>query len=136
MPVWIAVRTPGDEHVVTSRAPFSPETTDALVRAARSVRSDSPTPSVESHHSIYVVLLELADGEYGLYVGLTGLTPEERYLKHKAGHKASRWVRKYGIGLLPALYRHLNPLDWEPATHVEVALAEALASIGILVKQG
>ena len=40
------------------------------------------------------------------------------------------------IGLLPALYRHLNPLDWELATVAEVALAEALADAGIRVKQG
>jgi len=91
---------------------------------------------VESHHSVYVVLLELAPNDYGLYVGLTGLTPEERFLNHKAGRKASRWVRRYGIGLLPALYRHLNPLDWELATTAEVTLAEALARTGIRVKQG
>ena len=91
---------------------------------------------MESHHSVYVVLLELAPNDYGLYVGLTGLTPEERFLNHKAGRKASRWVRRYGIGLLPALYRHLNPLDWELATTAEVTLAEALARTGIRVKQG
>lgn len=136
MPDWITVRTPGDGRVVTSRAPFSPEITDALVRAARRVRRGPPTPSVQSGHSIYVVLLEFAAGEYGLYVGMTSLTPEERYLKHKAGHRASRWVRKYGIGLLPALYRHLNPLDRKLATGAEVDLAEALASTGIRVKQG
>jgi hypothetical protein len=136
MPDWIAVRTPGDGHVATSRAPFNSETTDALVRAARGVHPGPSAPSVESHHSIYVVLLELAADDYGLYVGLTGLTPEERFRNHKAGYKASKWVRKYGIGLLPALYRHLNPLDWELATHAEVALAEALAGTGVLVKQG
>lgn len=91
---------------------------------------------MQSRDSIYVVLLEFASGEYGLYVGMTGLTPEERYLNHKAGHRASRWVRKYGIGLLPALYRHLNPLDRKLATDAEVALAEALADTGIRVKQG
>jgi hypothetical protein len=35
MPEWIVVRTPEDGHVATSRAPFDPVTTDALVRAAR-----------------------------------------------------------------------------------------------------
>jgi hypothetical protein len=135
MPDWITVRTPGDGRFVTSRAPFSPEITDALVRAARRVRRGAATPSVQSHHSIYVVLLEFAAGEYGLYVGMTSLTPEERYLKHKAGHRASRWVRKYGIGLLPALYRHLNPLSYEAASGAEVALAEALARTGVRVKQ-
>lgn len=135
MPDWITVRTPGDGHVATSRAPFNPETTDALVRAARGVRRDPSGSSVEPHHSIYVVLLEFAPDNHGLYVGLTGLTPEERFRNHKSGHKASRWVKRYGIGLLPALYRHLNPLGWEAATDAEVALAEALARMGIRVKQ-
>lgn len=134
MPEWIALRSPEDGHVATRRAPFDAQTTDALVRAARAVRADPPRPSIEPHFSVYVVLLELTAGEYALYVGLTGLTPEERYMNHKAGRKASRWVHRYGIGLLPALYRHLNPLDWEPATKAEIALADALRQTGIHVE--
>lgn len=132
MPEWITVRTPGDRGVATSRAPFDPVTTEALVRAARRVRRE---PSADPHFSIYVVLLEFAADDYGLYVGRTGLTPEERFRNHKAGYKASKSVRKYGVGLLPALYKHLNPLAYEPATRAEVALAEALRGTGIRVKQ-
>jgi hypothetical protein len=86
--------------------------------------------------SVYVVLLEFGAGDYGLYVGMTGLTPDQRFMNHKAGYKASKWVRKYGIGLLPALYRHLNPLESSEAATAEVALAESLARTGIRVKQG
>ena len=136
MPDWITLRTPHDEHIATSRAPLDPEITDALVRAARRVRPGPPRPQVEPHFSVYVVLLELGAVDYALYVGLTGLSPEERYLNHKAGHKASKWVRRYGIGLLPALYRHLNPLDWDPATKAEVDLAASLRHTGIRVEQG
>jgi hypothetical protein len=136
MPKWFAVRTPEDGRVVTSRAPFDPETADALARAARRVRPGRPRPSVEPHFSVYVVLLQFAVEDYGLYVGMTGLTPEERFMNHKTGRKASRWVRRYGVGLLPALYRHLNPLDYEPATIAEIALAQALALTGIRVRQG
>jgi hypothetical protein len=136
MPDWITLRTPRDGHVATSRAPFDQQTTDTLVRAARRVRPDPSRSQVEPHHSVYVVLLEFGNEDLGLYVGSTGHTPEERFLKHKAGHNASRWVRRYGLGLLPALYRHLNPLGWEAATAAEVALAEALASTGIRVEQG
>jgi hypothetical protein len=137
MPEWITLRKPEpDGHIATARAPFDPGTTAALVRAARRVRADPPRPMVEPRFSVYVVLLEFGAGEYGLYVGETGLTPEERYLNHKAGHKASKWPRRYGIGLLPALYRHLNPLDWEPATKAEVALAAALGRTGVRVEQG
>jgi hypothetical protein len=121
---------------VTTRAPFDPQTTDALVRAARRVRRGRLAARADAHHSVYVVLLECAAGDHGLYVGLTGLTPDERYRNHKAGYQASRSVRKYGTGLLPALYRHLNPLDWQRGALAEVALAEALAETGVRVKQG
>ena len=135
MPDWIFVSTPTDGRVTTARAPFDPVTTDALVRAERSVRPGASHGSAKAQSSIYVVLLEFAADDYGLYVGRTGLTPEERYLNHKAGHRASKWVRKYGIGLLPRLYRHLNPLGYEPATRAEVALAEALRGTGIRVRR-
>ena len=132
MPDWIAVRTPGHGRIATSRAPFDALTTHALVRAARGIRREA---SEGPRFSVYVVLLAFGPGDFGLYVGLTGLTPEERYLNHKAGHKASKWVRRYGIGLLPALYRHLNPLSYEHAAVAEVALAEGLRSTGIRVQQ-
>jgi hypothetical protein len=85
---------------------------------------------------VYVVLLEYAPAEYGFYVGSTGLTPEARYMNHKDGHRASRWVRRFGIGLLPRLYRHLNPLDAGSAELAEVELAEALRTTGFRVHQG
>jgi hypothetical protein len=135
MPEWIVVRTPENGHVATSRAPFDPATTDALVRAARRVRPGPSRGSAKAKSSIYVVLLELPNEEYGLYVGLTGLTPEERFRNHKAGHKDSKWVRKFGVGLLPALYRHLNPVEYEPAAIAEIALAEALRGTGVSVRQ-
>jgi hypothetical protein len=136
MPEWIAVRTPrSEERVVMAHAPFDPPTTHALVRAARSVRRDPKLAVDAARSSIYVVLLEFAAEDFGLYVGLTGLTPEQRFMNHKTGYKASRWVRRYGLGLLPALYRHLNPLSWEAATKAEVDLAEALRRTGMKVKQ-
>ena len=85
---------------------------------------------------MYVVLLEYAAAQYGLYVGRTGLTPEARYTNHKAGHRASRQVTHFGIGLLPALYHHLNPLDDDSAELAEVELAEALRTTGFKVRQG
>lgn len=136
MPAWFTVRTPKDGRVAISRAPFDAATSDALVQAARRVRRRRSRPSVKAHHSVYVVLLEFGPDDYGLYVGSTGLTPEERFQKHKAGVKASKWVRRSGVGLLPALYRHLNVLDWPPVVEAEAALAEALRSTGVRVQQG
>jgi hypothetical protein len=39
-----------------------------------------------------------------VYVGMTGLTPEERFANHKAGIKDASLVKRYGIRLLPELY--------------------------------
>lgn len=133
MPEWISVRTPHGSSVVTSRAPFDASTTEALVRAARSVRAPGTDPN--ARFSLYVVLLTFAPGDHGLYVGMTGLEPDQRYRNHKAGHKASRWVKRYGVGLLPALYSHVGPLTYETALELEVALAEALRRTGVRVEQ-
>src|SRR5215210_6827707 len=135
MPRWIGLRTPEDGWIRTGKAPFDAEMTDALVQAARSVRARAPRAWIVPRSYIYVVLLEYKDASNGLYVGMTGLGPDERYLKHKAGYKSSRWVRRYGIGLMPALYRHLNPLDGEAAVLAEVELAVALRSTGLRVHQ-
>ena len=47
-----------------------------------------------------------------VYVGMTGLTPEERFANHKAGTKAAPVVKRYGLRLLPELYAHLNPMPF------------------------
>ena len=70
-----------------------------------------------------------------LYVGLTGLTPEERFQNHKEDYKASRWVRDYGLELLPDLYAHLNRMSYEQARHTESWLAERLRQQGYAVWQ-
>ena len=137
MPDWIALRTPEEGgHIATSRAPFDPATTQGLIRAARRIRPDPPRPYIKPSRSVYVILLRFGPDDYGLYVGSTARSPEERYLQHKAGYKDSRWPRRYGVGLLLALYKHLNPLDWRPALDAEVSLAKALRSTGIRVEQG
>lgn len=69
------------------------------------------------------------------YVGLTGHTPEERFQKHKAGYKASRWVRDYGIALIPHFYEPLNRMPYEVAVDMEVELAELLREHGYAVWQ-
>src|SRR5919107_1942204 len=69
------------------------------------------------HHVVYVVYLRnpKGDGKAGTYVGMTGLTPEQRFANHKAGIKAASVVRKYGERLVPVLYEHLNPMRYDDA---------------------
>jgi len=70
-------------------------------------------------------------GRWGLYVGQTSRDPDWRFDQHKAGYKASKAVRRYGVRLLPELVAHLNPMKpWE-SIELEAALAESLAAAGI-----
>ena len=91
-----------------------------------------------AHHSVYVVYLRnpSGDGKAGYYVGMTGLSPEERFANHKAGIKAARVVRKYGVRLVPLLYEHLNPMSFETAVRMEVQLADHLRARGFQVFGG
>ena len=90
------------------------------------------------HHSVYVVYLRnpKGDGKAGYYVGMTGLTPEERFANHKAGVKAASVVKRCGERLVPKLYAHLNPMSYEDAVRMERELADQLRSEGYQVFGG
>src|ERR1043165_4899725 len=70
-----------------------------------------------------------------VYVGCTGLSPEERFRRHKAGIQANPYVRKYGLRLLPRLYAYANPMPYLAARDMEVELAIALQEQGYAVWQ-
>jgi predicted GIY-YIG superfamily endonuclease len=103
------------------------------------------------HHHVYVV--ELSDrvwnearfrranpehrlGQPLVYVGMTGLDPDLRFDKHKAGIQANRFVQRYGVRLLPQLYEVYNPMPYAAACEMEVELAIALREQGYGVWQG
>jgi len=105
----------------------------------------------EHHHNVYVVLLDPAVGRVRkvraanpkrdrkkprVYVGMTGLSPEERFANHKAGTKAASVVKRFGLRLLPELYEHLNPMPFEAAVEMEKDLAEDLRGAGYTVPGG
>ena len=117
----------------------------------RTLRPLRPQQQPADHHNVYVVLLDPAvskitkvrAGNPGrdrkkpcVYVGMTGLTPEERFKNHKAGIKAASVVTRYGIRLMPGLYQHLNPMPFEAAGKMEVDLAEDLRLAGYTVTGG
>ncbi len=110
-----------------------------------------PRQRPELHHNVYVVLLDPAVSKMRkvfaanperdrekpcLYVGMTGLTPEERFANHKAGVKDASLVKRYGIRLLPELYAHLNPMPYDAAAQMEQDLAEDLRRAGYTVTGG
>jgi hypothetical protein len=75
-------------------------------------------------------------GKPCVYVGMTGLTPEERFANHQRGIKDSWVVQRYGVRLLPALYAHLNPMPFEAAAQMEKDLALDLRRAGYTVTGG
>ncbi len=105
----------------------------------------------EDHHNVYVVLLDPAAGRLRavraanlkrdpkkpcVYIGMTGLTPEERFANHKAGIKDASLVKRYGLRLLPEFYEHLNPMPFEAAAQMEQDLADDLRRAGYTVTGG
>jgi hypothetical protein len=90
------------------------------------------------HHSVYVVYLRnpAGDGKAGYYVGMTGLSPEQRFENHKKGIKSARVVCRCGERLVPRLYDHLNPMPFKKAQEMEVLLADSLRKRGYLVYGG
>ena len=103
------------------------------------------------HYHVYVVELasdvmyesrfrksnpDYAPGKPCVYVGMTGLEPEERFANHQRGIKAAWAVKQYGIRLLPEFYAHLNPMPFEAAVQMEVDLAEDLRAQGYTVTGG
>jgi hypothetical protein len=75
------------------------------------------------------------DGTRCVYVGMTGLDPDVRFDKHKAGIQSNRFVQKFGLRLLPDLYEIYNPMPYDGAREMEVELAVALREAGYGVWQ-
>ncbi|MDO8379408.1 hypothetical protein [Phenylobacterium sp.] len=91
-----------------------------------------------AHHAVYVVLLEdpRRPCRWGLYVGETSRDPDLRFDQHKTGYKASRWVNRFGVRLLPDVVEHLNPLKRWEAIDLEEALADAFRKAGVAWVEG
>lgn len=103
------------------------------------------------HHHVYVVLLDENAARHPsvlranperdarkpcVYVGMSGLAPEERFENHRNGYKSAWIVERYGIRLMPELYDYLNPMPYEAAAEMERDLAEDLRRQGYTVTGG
>lgn len=101
------------------------------------------TARPEQHYYVYVTELSDTAGQRirpdrpVVYVGQSSRPPEERLRQHLAGHKASRWVHRYGLRLRPRLYRCHNPLPTQAAAlAMEKELARRLRKRGYVVRGG
>ena len=106
--------------------------------------------SARKHYHVYVIELSsevllksrfmksnpnYVTGKPCVYVGMTGLDPDLRFDKHKAGIQSNRYVRDYGLRLLPKLYELYNPLTYDEARSLEVELGIDLRAGGFGVWQ-
>ncbi|MGB7542223.1 MAG: hypothetical protein WBM28_09430 [Burkholderiales bacterium] len=104
----------------------------------------------KNHYHVYVVELskdvlyepkfKKANEDYDpakpcVYVGMTGLDPDVRFDKHKAGIQSNKYVRLYGLRLRPDLYEMYNPMPYDAARDMEVELAIGLREEGYGVWQ-
>ena len=108
-------------------------------------------PAAPRHrHSVYVIELSpevlqeakfrRANPDYDVtkpcvYVGMTGLTPEQRFANHRKGVKSNRYAHQYGLRLLPRLYAVFNPMPYRAAQDMEIELAIGLREEGYGVWQ-
>jgi predicted GIY-YIG superfamily endonuclease len=91
-----------------------------------------------NHYHVYVVELskdvlyesrfmranpDYVTGKPCVYIGMTGLDPDVRFDKHKAGIQANRYAQRFGLRLLPDLYEMYNPMPYDAARDMEVELA-------------
>ena len=74
-------------------------------------------------------------GKPCVYVGMTGIDPDVRFDKHKAGIQANRYVQRFGVRLLPEIYEAYNPMTYDAARDMEVELAIDLREGGYGVWQ-
>ena len=102
------------------------------------------------HHNVYVIELsedvlfesrfikgnpDYIEGKPCVYVGMTGLDPDVRFDKHKAGIQSNRFVLLFGMRLLPDLYEAYNPMSYDAARDMEVELGILLREAGFGVWQ-
>ncbi len=101
-------------------------------------------------HNVYVIALSrdvlykakfrkcnpnYIEGKPCVYVGMTGLDPDVRFDKHKAGIQSNLYVKLYGLHLLPDLYEGFNPMNYEDACDREIEIGIDLRSAGFGVWQ-
>ena len=103
-----------------------------------------------NHYHVYVIELStdvLHEGRFKranpnyimgkpcVYVGMTGLDPDVRFDKHKAGLQSNRFAQMFGLRLLTHLYEAYNPMSYDEARDMEVEVAIDLREAGYGVWQ-
>lgn len=109
----------------------------------------SPQSWSRGHHSLYAVELDRSvwrrrdfrarnpGGAAGgcLYVGITGLPPEERFERHLQGTQSARFVKRHGVRLRMDLVEGFSRLPYRIAVCMEPKFAAWLRAQGFAVWQ-
>jgi predicted GIY-YIG superfamily endonuclease len=109
----------------------------------------SPQSWSRGHYSIYAIELDPAvsarrafsgknpGGSTSgcLYIGMTGLTPEKRFLRHRTGTQSNKYVRAHGRRLRLDLVEGFSRLPYRIAVFMEPKLAAWLRAQGFGVWQ-
>ena len=105
------------------------------------------SPSARSGYHVYVVELDPSlcvqlgclsrNGKPPVYVGQSAQPPDVRFRQHKDGDKSSKYVRNFGVRLMPRLYRNVRPMPTRTAAlEAEQKLADKLRRMGYCVFGG
>ena len=117
----------------------------ARARRAYLISADDADVRGDLGRSYWAYVIELSDEieqpagvtKPWVYVGQSSRTPGERFEQHRSGYKASKWVKNYGVRLLPDLYRDQPVLRTQAeALSYEAWLAAHLEAHGFPVKGG
>ena len=99
--------------------------------------------NTKNHYCVYVIELDKAvlnekkfvaknpnldKSKKCYYIGMTGLSAETRFDRHKNGIKHNIYAQRYGIKLVPDLYKHLINLSFDDAVTKEIELGNKLRS--------
>jgi hypothetical protein len=140
----------GGKRRIDAGEPIGPSWASGVEAEFFSLCADlSPSSWSRGHHSVYAIELDRAvwknrafrernpGGAAGgcLYVGVTGLTPEARFQRHRAGTQSGRFVRTHGLRLRLDLVTGFSCLPHRIAARMEPKLAAWLRAQGFAVWQ-
>jgi predicted GIY-YIG superfamily endonuclease len=103
-------------------------------RGRHSIYAIELDPAVWKHRAFRDRNPGFASGGH-LYIGITGLTPEERFERHRTGTQSGRFVRTHGIRLRLDLVEGFSRLPYRIAVCMEPKLAAWLRAQGFAVWQ-
>jgi hypothetical protein len=104
-------------------------------RGRHSIYAIELDPAVWKHRAFRDRNPGFASGGGYVYIGVTGLTPEARFERHRTGTQSGRFVQTHGIRLRLDLVEGFSRLPYRIAACMEPKLAAWLRAQGFAVWQ-